>query len=412
MVSEHRTRIRSPRQLKPGTEVRGYRIVRKLAVGGTAWVFEGRHIESDRRVAIKVLNDQYRGDACIVKRFANEARAAMTLESPHIVAIETVGTLSAGLPFLVMEYLEGMDLYHVLEKSGWRMSIEDALHLVDQVAQALDVAHAHGIVHRDIKPENVFILQTDQGALAKVLDFGLSRVPRAGDISSLTRTGTTVGTPHYMALEQLRGDRTIDGRADVYSLGVLTYELLSGHCPFEGPDLHDVMLRAARDEAPPLCTHRPDLPEGLLAAIAHAMERDRNKRCPSARAFREAIRPFWSGTGLGSEVSVEEPIADPPATVASDTPVEPAIPVDIVVPAEPSVAIERVVSASSQRAVETPIPRAHPSAHPRPYQNSRLTTAAAVLLAVVLLSIGITCFLVDNYRGAPGTAQVSLPSPG
>jgi serine/threonine protein kinase len=410
MVSEHRTRIRSPRQLKPGTEVRGYRIVRKLAVGGTAWVFEGRHIESDRRVAIKVLNDQYRGDACIVKRFANEARAAMTLESPHIVAIETVGTLSAGLPFLVMEYLEGMDLYHVLEKSGWRLSIEEALHLVDQVAQALEVAHAHGIVHRDIKPENVFILQTDQGALAKVLDFGLSRVPRAGDISSLTRTGTTVGTPHYMALEQLRGDRTIDGRADVYSLGVLTYELLSGHCPFEGPDLHDVMVRAARDEAPPLRTHRPDLPDGLLAAIAHAMERDRNKRCPSARAFRDAIRPFWSGKGLGTEPAGQQEAS------ASATPSEVAIPVELVVPVEPAVAAETAVPVPSlgpaQRATGTPIPLPHTSARPRPHQHNQLTTAAAVFFAVLLLSIGLACFLVDAYRGAPGTAQVSLPSPG
>ena len=389
--------------------MRGYRIVRKLAVGGTAWVFEGRHIESDRRVAIKVLNDQYRGDACIVKRFANEARAAMTLESPHIVAIETVGTLSAGLPFLVMEYLKGMDLYHVLEKSGWRLPLEDALHLVDQVAQALEVAHAHGIVHRDIKPENVFILQTEQGVLAKVLDFGLSRVPRAGDVSSLTRTGTTVGTPHYMALEQLRGDRTIDGRADIYSLGVLTYELLSGHCPFEGPDLHDVMLRAARDEAPPLRTHRPDLPDGLLAAIAHAMERDRNKRCPSARAFRDAIRPFWSGNGLNTEPAGQDEVSE------SAAPSEPAISVELVVPVEPAVAAEPAVPASlgaTERATGTPIPMAHPSARPRPYQHNQLTTAAAVFFAVLLLSIGLACFLVDAYRGTPGTAQVSLPSPG
>jgi serine/threonine-protein kinase len=381
-------------------------------------VFEGRHIESDRRVAIKVLNDQYRGDACIVKRFANEARAAMTLESPHIVSIETVGTLSAGLPFLVMEYLDGLDLYHVLENAGWRMSVEDALQLVDQVAQALEVAHAHGIVHRDIKPENVFVLQTEQGVLAKVLDFGLSRVPRAGDISSLTRTGTTVGTPHYMALEQLRGDRTIDGRADVYSLGVLTYELLSGHCPFEGTDLHEVMVRAAREVAPPLRTHRPDLPEGLLAAVAHAMERDRNKRCPSARAFRDAIRPFWSGEGIiepaGQQEASEPPV--PPVPVARAAPSDPAIPIDFVVSAESVAAVERAVPAPSpgptERATETPIPLGRSTARPRPYQHSQLTTAAAVFFAVLLLSIGLACFLVDTYRGTPGTAQVSLPSPG
>ncbi|HQK19893.1 MAG TPA: protein kinase, partial [Polyangiaceae bacterium] len=115
-MNERRARIRSPNQLAPGTEVQGYRIVRKLAVGGTAWVFEGQHIESNRRVAIKVLSDQYRGDSCLVRRFANEARAVMTLDSPHIITIESVGTLSAGLPFIVMEYLDGLDLYHLLEQ--------------------------------------------------------------------------------------------------------------------------------------------------------------------------------------------------------------------------------------------------------------------------------------------------------
>jgi hypothetical protein len=142
------------------------------------------------------------------------------------------------------------------------------------------------------------------------------------------------------------------------------------------------------------------------------MERDRNKRCPSARAFRDAIRPFWSGNGLGSELTVEEVIADPPAPAGSDSPVESSIPVDLVLPDEPAVAVERVALASFQETTETPIPRAHPSTHPRPYQHSRLTTAAAVFFAVLLLSIGLACFLVDAYRGTPGTAQMSLPSPG
>jgi serine/threonine-protein kinase len=372
--------------------VHGYRIVRKIAVGGTAWVFEATHIESNRRVAMKVLNDQYRGEPCIVKRFANEARAAMSLDSPHIVAIETVGTLSQGLPYLVMEYLDGVDLYHALQSAGWRLTVEHALYIVDQVARALEIAHERGIVHRDIKPENIFLLDTPQGMLAKVLDFGLSRVPRAGSFSALTRTGTTVGTPHYMALEQLRGDRTIDARADVYSLGVLTYELLSGHCPFEGDDLHDVMLRAARDQAPPLSNHRPDLPAGLLKAVAHAMQRDRDKRCPSARAFREAIRPFWSGETPNFEPAhpANAPTLDIAPTQTSNVPSPPKL-----VPSE----------AAAPKPLHTARDN-HPQASPRP-QKPR-ATVAAVLLALSVLALGITCFVVDTVRGTPERAEATL----
>lgn len=390
MATKHRQKIRSPRHLTPGVEVQGYRIVRKIAVGGTAWVFEATHIESNRRVAMKVLNDQYRGEPCIVKRFANEARAAMSLDSPHIVSIETVGTLSQGLPFLVMEYLDGVDLYHALQSAGWRMTVEHTLYIVDQVARALEVAHERGIIHRDIKPENIFLLDTPQGMLAKVLDFGLSRVPRAGSFSALTRTGTTVGTPHYMALEQLRGDRTLDARADVYSLGVLTYELLSGHCPFEGDDLHDVMLRAAREKAPPLSDHRPDLPAGLLKAVAHAMERNRDNRCPSARAFREAIRPFWSGVTPNFDTA---PAAEPSQTVnVPDTsnvphPDNPAAP----------------QAAATPKPILTP---PHSPSRRRP-QKPR-ATVAAVVLALSVLALGLTCFVVDTMRGTPGPVEATL----
>ncbi|HNS96305.1 MAG TPA: serine/threonine-protein kinase [Polyangiaceae bacterium] len=400
-MNERRARIRSPNQLAPGTEVQGYRIVRKLAVGGTAWVFEGQHIESNRRVAIKVLSDQYRGDSCLVRRFANEARAVMTLDSPHIITIESVGTLSAGLPFIVMEYLDGLDLYHLLEQYGWRMPVDVALSIVDQVAQALELAHAHGIIHRDIKPENIFVLATSDGLLAKVLDFGLSRVPRAGENSSLTRTGTTVGTPHYMALEQLRGDRTIDGRADVYSLGVLTYELLSGHCPFEGPDLHEIMQRAAREQAPSLHDYRPDLPEGLVQAIAHAMTRDRNKRCPSARAFREAIRPFWNNESTqpessptrGSSVVVqpERNDSEAPVPTASTTSHAPS------------------TTVSPPKASPPPTPHPRSTQRPAPRHNP-LATIAAVVFAALMLSLGLTCFVVDTYQQTQGTAKASLPS--
>lgn len=387
------SRVRSPGQLQPGVILRGgYRIERKVAAGGTAWVFEARHIESDRRVAVKVLNDQYRGEPNVVKRFTNEARAAMALDSPHIVKVEAVGRLHDGLPFLVMEYLEGADLYHVLAESGWRLPTESALYIVDQVARALEVAHEKGIIHRDIKPENIFVLDRPGGPLAKVVDFGLSRVPADGSHSKLTRTGMTVGTPHYMALEQLRGDKSIDGRADVYALGVLTYELLSGRCPFEGDDPREVMLRAARDEPPPLTTYRPDLPQGLIEAIAYAMRRDRSKRCPSAAAFREALRPYWSGVMPDFESSATTP-SEPPANIDPPPPQQPSLPPELPL------------------ATSTPLPTSSsPPPSPVPRKPHRpVGTFAAIMIAALVLALGLTCFIVDAVRGTPGArAQAAM----
>ncbi len=403
-----KVRIRSPQQLKPGVELRGgYRIVRRIAVGGTAWVFEAKHVPSGRRVAIKVLNDHYRSDPNIVKRFANEARAAMVVDSPHVVKIEEVGRLSGGLAYLVIEYLDGADLYQVLEAAGWRLPVEKALYVVDQVARALEVAHEHDVVHRDIKPENIFLLDTPEGLLVKVVDFGLSKVPRTGSISKLTKTGTTVGTPHYMPLEQLRGEEGIDGRADVYALGVLTFELLSGHCPFEGDDPQEVMLRAARERAPSLSVFRPDLPPGLIAAVTWAMQRRREERCPSARDFREAVWPFWSGDAptFGRKPS------EPTATAKSATPSEPPAPPGSTPPltSDPPPARPEMVTTPPDT-VRTPLPARSPERRGHRPAHRPLATIAAVLLATLVLAVGLTCFIVDTVRGTPGSsAYASLP---
>ena len=232
-----------------------------------------------------------------------------------------------------------------------------------------------------------------------MLDFGLSRIPQTGSMSGLTKTGTTVGTPHYMALEQLRGDKSIDGRADVYALGVLAYEMLSGHCPFEGDDPQDVMLRAARQLAPPLAKYRPDLPVGLREVIAQAMERNRDKRIQTARALREAIRPYWSGesSGFGVDAAIpelEEAAGEAPAREASTSQPPPRS------------------SESPSDTTRTPIPVALPPMAPStPAQRQSRATAVAVLLAALVLTIGLTCFVVDTVRGTPGsTAQNDAPA--
>jgi serine/threonine-protein kinase len=392
-----RSRHRSLAEFVPGTPIPGgYQIVRRIAKGGMSWVFEGTHAESGRRVAIKILHDSHRRERSLTRRFANEARAAMQLRSPHVVVIEAVGELDIGVPYIVMEFLEGADLYHVLRDAGWRLPVETTLYVIDQVIDALEVAHARGIIHRDIKPENVYLLSAPDGLLVKVVDFGLSHLPHDASHSGLTKTGTTVGTPQYMPVEQLRGTKDLDARVDVYAIGVLIYELLSGRCPYEGNDARDVMLRAAKGPPPPLSTHRPDLSPGLLVAVDAAMARNREDRCPSVSALRELLRPHWSGTrpDFNQRQDHDPSSMSEPATLRKAIAKRTA---GGIVPVGPPVAT--VVKLASEQAEDSSPPVAPSSLqrHAPTRPNAGLVIAAAI--AIIVLAIGITCMVVDTMRG-------------
>ena len=295
-----------------GAELEGrYRIVRPLGEGGMGVVYEAEHTAIGRRVAIKVLHAHVARMPDAVKRFAREARAAAEIGHPNIVEVFDTGT-HLGEPFLVMELLVGETLADRLARAEM-VSCERACRISGHVLSALAAAHAKGIIHRDLKPENVFLLSGEVGPTVKLLDFGISKFRRAGaTLEQTTLEGIPLGTPAYMAPEQWMGRRDIDHRADIFAVGVMLYELLTGGLPYEGANQGELFLEIVRGTSLPVgpSTLESDVPAGLDAVVQRALERDRERRFSSAREFLDALRPY------GAEgIAV---VDDPPAQVEED----------------------------------------------------------------------------------------------
>jgi tRNA A-37 threonylcarbamoyl transferase component Bud32 len=282
-----------------GTVVDKYTIVRMLGRGGMGAVFEARHARLARRFAIKFLLPEFAANREILRRFENEAKAAGGLEHPNLAAVTDFGRADDGSPYLVMEYLGGEDCSKLLRRLG-PLSVPRAANIVLQACRGLAVAHAATIVHRDLKPENLFVTDAGDGSdLIKVLDFGIAKL-RISDASVITGTGATFGTAFYMSPEQARGAGDVDPRTDVWSLGIVLYELLSGRKPFLGEQFLQVIHEILSFEAPSLSTLRPDLPPKLVAVIEAAMKKDLAQRLPSVVALAEALAPF-AGTRATDE---------------------------------------------------------------------------------------------------------------
>lgn len=272
-----------------------YRIERRLGAGTSATVFEAVDTRTDQRVAVKVVHHLFRKDRTIRKRFLREAEAARALVTPHAVKVLDVGELPQGIPYLVMELLTGSTLERIIRRERGGMAVERALQLTDQIAAALQDAHGLDIVHRDLKPENVFVVDVEGEPFVKIVDFGISKLIGGREISQLTGTGVMVGTPVYMAPEQIEGWKDIDGRVDVYALGVVLYEMLAGVSPFAGARDFAGLLRMLTGEPPGILPQRPDLPEGLALIIRQAMMPDRARRLSNMESLRVGLAPYWSG---------------------------------------------------------------------------------------------------------------------
>ena len=285
--------------LHPGDLVAGrYRIERPLGVGGMGAVYEARDTTTAQRFAVKVLHAELQRHPIIPQRFVQEAMAARALSTPHAVKVEGTGNLPDGCPFIVMEFLDGEDLGTLTKRAGGRLPVGRALALINQVALALEEAHARGIVHRDLKPENVFVIPTPAGEHVKVVDFGISKILTRDDGVKLTQTGTTLGTPQYMPMEQLRGAKDLDGRVDVYAVGVILYEVFAGTRPFDGFTYEEVIVKAATTVPAPLSSLRADIPQGLSDLIARAMAREREARVGSMTELRASLAAFAGGDGV------------------------------------------------------------------------------------------------------------------
>ncbi|MGK3983901.1 serine/threonine-protein kinase [Sorangium sp. So ce136] len=278
--------------IAPGDVLLGkYRVESVLGRGAMGLVVAARHLALDDRVAIKVLLPRYVRDPEILQRFLREGRAAVRIRSRHVVRVADVGTLENGAPYLVMDHLEGKDLAAVLAESGV-LPVPVAIELVLQVCEALAEAHAQGIIHRDVKPSNLFLTRNADGSpCIKVLDFGISKMTHAED-HALTRVGGMLGSPLYMSPEQLRSASDVDGRADVYSLGVVLFQLLTGRTPFVAQELAQLVYMVTQGEPLRPRALRPDIPEPLEQVLLAAIARDRDRRFPTIADLALALVPF------------------------------------------------------------------------------------------------------------------------
>ena len=295
--------LKLPPDIQPGALLAGrYRVGRMLGSGGMGAVFAAEHVDLNEPVAIKVLlhDGSTQASAEALSRFMREAWAASKIKSEYVARVNDLGRLANGTPYIVMEYLDGNDLEALLRVDG-PLQVELAVELTLQACEALAEAHALGIFHRDLKPSNLFCVQRSDGLRAvKLLDFGISKITRASTDSDprLTSTATTLGTPLYMSPEQMRSGRLADERSDIWSLGVIIYEILSGHVPFSAENLADLAVKIATETPAPLSDLRPEVPAALSQAIARCLDKERSQRFANVAELARALAPFGPSRAL------------------------------------------------------------------------------------------------------------------
>ena len=266
-----------------------YRLDRLLGRGGMGAVYLGTHVDLDRLVAIKLLLPDFTADADALERFRREARAAARLNHPNVADTYDYGVLPDGGAYIVMEMVEGQTLREYMDASG-PLPIEEAVDIAEQVADGIEAAHRRDIVHRDLKPSNIILTRDHQGQLqAKVVDFGVAKLKeQTTTTGGLTASGSLIGTPRYMSPEQCAGLKT-DGRSDIYSMGVILYEMLAGRPPFDAPTATAIAIKHIQSEPPPLSEFRPGITPEIEQFVRQALDKDPEKRPQTAASFGEQL---------------------------------------------------------------------------------------------------------------------------
>ncbi len=265
-----------------GKTIGQYQIVEQIGVGGMATIFKAFQPSMERYVAVKILPSQFADDPNFVKRFAHEAKSIAALEHPHILPVHDFGT-EGKLNYMVMRYVKGGTLSDLMGKP---ISPERLVQVVGNVARALDYAHSQGVVHRDIKPSNILI---DKHGEVLLTDFGIAKIVESSQSTQLTAAGSILGTPAYMAPEQAQGQE-VDGRTDIYSLGVVLYELLTGRPPYEAETPYAIVLKHVNDPVPPPRSVNPDIPESFERVVLKAMAKERDQRFETATQMEQALQ--------------------------------------------------------------------------------------------------------------------------
>jgi serine/threonine-protein kinase len=319
--------------LRPGDIVGGrYEIVRLLGEGGMGAVFEARHKVLGRLVAIKVLKPEIARDEKLAARFLQEARSAAELHHRNVVELSDYG-VDGDRPYVVMEFLRGETLGRLIAREG-PLTPERAIGLLDPVLRALAVAHERGIVHRDIKPENIFLAleEGDSEPTPKIVDFGIAK--RHDESVQLTGANMALGTPAYMAPEQIMSSRDVTGAADQYAIGVTLYEALTKRGPYDADTLHGFIVAKATQDPLSLDQVRPDIAPGLVAVVMRSLARKPEERFPSVQALREALAPYRG------EVASLRPITGPVQAVGTGLP-STATPASVEIARAPTIAAEK-----------------------------------------------------------------------
>jgi serine/threonine-protein kinase len=400
------------------------RLVRVLGRGGMGAVWEAEHLSLKTRVAVKFMLDRFASSGAETARFVREARAAAQVKSPHVAQVFDHGVTEDGTPYIVMEMLEGESLGARLERAG-RLGLRETATILGQACRALGKAHAQGIVHRDVKPDNLFLVDQDGEPFVKVLDFGVAK-HEGGDAAGMTSTGAVVGTPYYMSPEQMASSKHVDGRADLWSLGVVAYRCLTGELPFDGASIGAVCLAIERGRFAPASSRVPELGPAIDAFFGRALARAPDARFPTARDLGEALASLAEGredvatlvggsprpAAGGPRASSSSPELD--ATVAATPEPRPAPrrpasdAADTFVPRgddEPSI---DAAPASTGTRESTLGPRRTDAAAARPAgTGSRLGLVMAGLAAGVVATIGF----VATRTPAPATGSSAAPPP-
>jgi serine/threonine-protein kinase len=291
-----------------------YRITSVIGEGGMGTVFAAHHELLDVTVAIKVLSGDLIRNRSVTDRFLREARAVARLKSDHVVRVMDVGTLEAGQPYIVMELLEGEDLEHRIQREK-KLPIAESVDIILQALEAMSHAHAVGIVHRDLKPANLFLATTPDGReVVKVLDFGIAKLSPlvkhdGGRSGALTGEHTMLGSPSYMSPEQVRDSSIIDHRADLWALGVILYEIVTGQEPFGGNSVGEIFGGILHSSPTPLRDLLPEAPAELQAAVERCLSRDPEDRFPSVAAMARALEPVSSGALPDHATRMEQTLA-------------------------------------------------------------------------------------------------------
>jgi eukaryotic-like serine/threonine-protein kinase len=393
-----------------------YMVERVLGQGGMGIVYVVTHCVTGKRLALKCLLPEFLHNPDLVERFVREAQATGRIQNRHVVDVFDVGR-DGDVLFIVMELLDGKPLTELLRDE--RLTLEEALAILVRAMEGVAAAHAHGIVHRDLKPDNIFVCLGASGRLddPRVLDFGISKVDD-GAGSSLTRSGVAMGTPYYMALEQLSGARDIDVRVDVYAMGVILYEAIAGVPPHVADSVAALAIRLLTTEPTHLRDLRPDLPAGLADVIMKALARERDQRHPSMQALIDAVRPFVPrGASLlvpeGQGRLLRTPRSTPGRVRSGVTSAAPAVPAQLmsrpgtpsgVAPASGSQALGAVSTAST-----TPMAVASPAAAAT--GASRTSKPIWVAGAAVALALGAGVIWWAG-KGAERVVGVSAPPSG